>query len=240
MSAPVRLIRRSPLTRHDVRSPFYIYRGANIAARAPVIVVSANYRLGALGFVVTDQLKGNNGLLDQRASLEWLQRNIAAFGGDPSRVTIWGESAGAMSAGIHLIMEDSKPLFQQVIMESNVGGYRYRELPQAQVYGNAFCSLLNCSTSGTTCDTQCMQKVPATTIGWAWNKAGNNIEAILLGNWNHWLEAVLDWDPVVDGTLVPMEPIDALAQGKFDTSKNILMGTNANGETVLPLLRDYA
>lgn len=58
------------------------------------IVVTANYRLGVLGFLVSETISGNFGVLDQRVVLHWVQANIAAFGGDPSRVTISGQSAG--------------------------------------------------------------------------------------------------------------------------------------------------
>jgi len=84
--------------------------------------VAVNYRLGAMGFLVTDQLTGNYGLLDQRAGMAWVQRNVAVFGGDASQVTIWGESAGAMSVGFHLTSPASFPLFSRAIMDSNVGG----------------------------------------------------------------------------------------------------------------------
>lgn len=216
------------------QGPFYLYDGQVIASKKQVIVMSANYRLGALGFLVTDKVKGNLGLLDQRASLTWIQQNVAAFGGDPTRVTIWGESAGAMSTGIHLVMEGSRGLFHQAIMESNVGGYRYRDLEHAQVYGTAFCQLLNCTTGTTTsseCDTSCLQKADLADIENAEKKSVGSIWSILGANWNHWLEAVLSFDPVVDGDLVPMDPIDALAAGHFDTSIPILMGTNTNEGT---------
>ena len=68
-------------------------------------MVSANYRLDAFGWLVTSAANGavgNFGLLDQRAALRWVAANIAAFGGDPKRVTLWGESAGAMSGAPHL------------------------------------------------------------------------------------------------------------------------------------------
>ena len=77
------------------------YDGATLAAEAGVVVVSANYRVGALGFVpVAGQ--ANVGLLDQLLALAWVRDNVAAFGGDPSRVTVFGESAGAGSV-LHLL-----------------------------------------------------------------------------------------------------------------------------------------
>ncbi|CAN0271719.1 unnamed protein product, partial [Ectocarpus fasciculatus] len=80
-----------------------------------VVVVSINYRLGALGWMVsvTDNLWGNYGLQDQRLGLEWVHDNVASFGGDPGRVTLFGESAGAMSIGQHLHMDGAGVLFQQ-------------------------------------------------------------------------------------------------------------------------------
>lgn len=100
------------------------YSGTRLAQRG-VVVVTVNYRLGALGFldlasVAPDRWPdaANLGLLDQQAALRWVRENIAGFGGDPSRVTVFGESAGAMSAALHLVMPGSAGLFGRAIMQS--------------------------------------------------------------------------------------------------------------------------
>ncbi len=95
-------------------------------AKKGVVVVTTNYRIGALGFLAHPQLdnesphnsSGNYGILDQQAALQWVQRNIGAFGGDPSRVTIFGQSAGGDSVFIHLSSPQSKGLYQHAIIES--------------------------------------------------------------------------------------------------------------------------
>lgn len=101
------------------------YEGAPLARRG-VVVVTLNYRLGALGFLAHPALtaesahgsSGNYGLLDQAAALGWVRRNVAAFGGDPSRVTVFGESAGGTSVLAHLVAPGSRGLFQRAIVQS--------------------------------------------------------------------------------------------------------------------------
>ena len=79
-------------------------------------MVSLNYRLGALGFLATSDkaASGNYGLKDQILALKWVQKNIAAFGGDPDNVTLMGEDSGAASASIHILSPQSKGLFHKV------------------------------------------------------------------------------------------------------------------------------
>lgn len=78
--------------------PWDLYDGTHVAHRGNCVVVSANYRLDAFGWLVTSkESTGNFGLLDQQLAMTWVRDNIAAFGGDPERVTLWGESAGSMS-----------------------------------------------------------------------------------------------------------------------------------------------
>jgi len=101
-----------------------IYNSRVLTTRGDVVVVTINYRLGALGFLAHPALAGpgqdpgNYGLADQQSALRWVRDNIAAFGGDPDRVTIAGESAGAMSVCDHLVAPESAGLFRAAIMQS--------------------------------------------------------------------------------------------------------------------------
>jgi carboxylesterase type B len=98
--------------------------------RKGVVLVSLQYRLGALGFLSHPALtregggaSGNYGLMDQQAALRWVRANIAAFGGDPANVTLFGESAGAMDIGLHLLSPGSRELFAKAIEESGTPGF---------------------------------------------------------------------------------------------------------------------
>ncbi|KTT74396.1 carboxylesterase/lipase family protein [Sphingomonas endophytica] len=134
---------RTPDLRPGARLPvlFWIHGGSNRAgsgagpvespiAERGLVVVSIQYRLGSLGFLSHPRLSreqgghsGNYGLMDQQAALRWVKRNIAAFGGDPARVTIAGESAGAMDVGLHMLLPGSRALFAQAIAESGTAGF---------------------------------------------------------------------------------------------------------------------
>ncbi|OME88721.1 MULTISPECIES: carboxylesterase/lipase family protein [Paenibacillus] len=98
------------------------YNGTSFVLRGDVIVVTINYRLGPLGFLhlspYGESFASNTGLLDQIAALQWVRDHIEAFGGDPKRVTVFGESAGSMSIAALLAMPAAKGLFQRAIMES--------------------------------------------------------------------------------------------------------------------------
>ncbi|XP_066292574.1 pyrethroid hydrolase Ces2e-like [Branchiostoma lanceolatum] len=89
-----------------------------LAAHQDVVVVSINYRLGVLGFLSTgdENMPGNYGFLDQVRAMEWVKENIRSFGGDPERVTLFGESAGGISISYHLLSPLSRGLFQRAIM----------------------------------------------------------------------------------------------------------------------------
>jgi para-nitrobenzyl esterase len=102
-----------------------VYEGSRLARRGDVVVVTVNYRLGALGFLHLAELcpglagaVSNPGMRDQVAALDWVRRHIASFGGDPANVTIFGESAGGMSVGTLLGMPAARGLFQRAIPQS--------------------------------------------------------------------------------------------------------------------------
>ena len=97
-----------------------LYDGKVLAAKGDVVVVSMQYRLGPLGFLSlgSESAPGNVGLLDQQLAMNWIHKHIAAFGGDLHRVTIFGESAGAASAGYHLLSPSSDNLFRRAILQS--------------------------------------------------------------------------------------------------------------------------
>ncbi len=126
------------------------YDGAELARRG-VVVVTANYRLGALGFFAHPALtresphhtSGNYGLLDQIAALAWVRDNIARFGGDPARVTAFGESAGAIDIGMLMCSPRARGLFQRAIMESGpVVGITYAHtLRQGELFGERVATL---------------------------------------------------------------------------------------------------
>ena len=116
-----------------------------------MVTVVVNYRLGALGFMASKSMQGNYGLMDQRLALQWVNDNIAAFGGDPKRITIGGQSAGGMSVGAHLIMPGSKGLFSQSVMESNCLGLPYHTRESATKNADAAFEYLNCDKDDVSC-----------------------------------------------------------------------------------------
>ncbi|KAL6071657.1 Neuroligin 2b [Balamuthia mandrillaris] len=128
-----------------------LYDGTALAAE-DTIVVTFNYRLGPFGFLALPELKHENmsmptgfyGIEDQRAAMQWVKNNIAAFGGDPERITIFGESAGAISTCIHMVANKSADLFQQALMQS--GFCNVFPISEAYVMGAQFKHSLNCNT----------------------------------------------------------------------------------------------
>jgi para-nitrobenzyl esterase len=112
-----------------------LYNGGPLAVRGDVVVVTINYRLGALGFLRMPEIDahGNQGLLDCIAALRWTRDNIRAFGGDPDQVTIFGESAGSAAVGCLLGMSAARGLFRRAIMESGAGRAATPETADRQV-----------------------------------------------------------------------------------------------------------
>ncbi|WBL76799.1 carboxylesterase family protein [Bradyrhizobium xenonodulans] len=118
-----------------------LFDGAKLA-QAGLIVVTVNYRLGALGWLTHPALSeggsGNYGLMDQIAALHWVHDNVAAFGGDPGNVTLFGSGAGATSIALLMLCAQSRDLFQKAILQSLPGRARLRSAQEAEAVGRQF------------------------------------------------------------------------------------------------------
>ena len=133
------------------------YDGAKLAADGAV-VVTINYRLGALGFLAHPALAsrpggpaGNYGLMDQQAALRWVQDNISQFGGNPDNVTIAGQSAGGLSVLAQLVSTGARGLFQRAIIESGAFALNQQPLAAAEAAGEAFAAQVGCPDQTATC-----------------------------------------------------------------------------------------
>ncbi len=166
-----------------------------------VVVVTLNYRLGSLGFFANPVLtaespeatSGNYGLMDQQEALRWVRRNIAAFGGDPDDVTVFGESAGGLSVHAHLASPRSHGLFNRAIAESGAYSLTQPTLATAEAQGTAFGTAVGCGQ-----DASCLRAVPVST---------------LLANQSSSPTAYM---PNVDGKILPFNIGTAFATGQFN------------------------
>lgn len=148
------------------------FDGGNLASRGDLVVVTVNYRLGTLGFLALDdgETNGNYGLGDQFTALEWVRRNIQDFGGDPDRITIFGQSSGASSGRVMLSSPKSLGQFFGVIMQSNPGGLAdgmsyskyYTIAEEMKEFGDAVLNATNCMDAPS--QIECLRSLPTSTI----------------------------------------------------------------------------
>ncbi|ETI57176.1 hypothetical protein L916_00456 [Phytophthora nicotianae] len=194
----------------------YIIKEATDAGM-PFIGVSINYRLQAFGFLWGTAVKeagvSNLGLKDQHLALHWVQENIAAFGGDPNKVTIWGESAGAMSVGYQLLAYGGRDdgLYRAAIMESGAPAKvpsTYLNTTEWDVYYNNITAAANCSSAADTLD--CLRQVPVETLSSIFNSS---------------VASSASYRPIVDGDFLTDVGPALLAEGKF-VHVPILHGVN--------------
>jgi para-nitrobenzyl esterase len=190
-----------------------LYDGAYLAASGNVVVVTLNYRLGALGFLAVPELglTGNYGILDQRLALRWVADNIAAFGGDPGKVTLFGESAGAMSVGLHLFsIPADRGRFRAAIMESNPLAIPYPSLPAQleakwQAFKAALCfegNIPNC-----TLDLAALRALPLALIETADGDYQSPTDVFGRLGVPAAIANILPWTPIVDGQIFPGETV---------------------------------
>ncbi|MFE6287122.1 carboxylesterase/lipase family protein [Streptomyces sp. NPDC057877] len=186
------------------------YDGGKLAAKGDAVVVNFNYRLGAFGYLAHPDLasesslglSGNYGLLDQQAALRWVRQNVAAFGGDPDNVTIFGESAGGGSVCHHLVSPRTIGQFDRAIAQSGCG-FRLPTQESQQNNGVAWANSLGCA------DVACLRAKSA--------------DELLRAS----LAPTARWTPNVDGRILPLQVTDALASGRFHRVP-VLQGTTAD------------
>jgi para-nitrobenzyl esterase len=199
------------------------HNGARLAQKGAV-VVTLNYRLGPLGFLAHPALaaesprhsSGNYGLLDQIAALQWVRRNISRFGGDPARVTIFGESAGGMSVGALIASPLAKGLFHRAILESGTGiGFGIRGRDSAFAQGVRFAELLGAAGRGRNAAAQ-LRATNAETLFAALRPPPNGPPPNPLA-----------FLPVVDGWVLPLPVDSALVQRRANLVP-VIVGSNGD------------
>jgi para-nitrobenzyl esterase len=189
-------------------------------ARDGVVCVTINYRLGVDGFLYLDGAVANRGLLDQIAALEWVRENIAAFGGDPGNVTIFGESFGAMSVATLLAMPRATGLFRRAIAQSVL--YVGLSAATAQRVSQALARKL-----GVVPTQEAIAAVPLDRLLQAELDLVTEIFAQPdPERWGEVVENLGPFGPVVDGEVLPGRPIERLAAGAGAHS-DLLVGSNA-------------
>lgn len=180
------------------------YDPRRVTRQGGVIVVTANYRLGPLGFLghpsLGDPAVGNFGLADQQAALRWVQRNISAFGGDPGNVTLWGESAGAYSVCAQLASPAARGLFHRAIMQSGPCGNDLLTRKEAAQRAEQAADALGCRDANVAA---CLRQVPAKRI------SKLQYERVRLTR--HITD--LPWMPVASTPVLPLQPMAAAERG---------------------------
>ncbi|HEX2559372.1 carboxylesterase/lipase family protein [Phenylobacterium sp.] len=195
----------------------WVYDGQNFA-RDGVVVVSINYRLGPLGYFAHPALTkaagaaeplGSYGLMDQIAALEWVKRNIAAFGGDPGNVTVFGESAGGMSILHLLATPKAKGLFHKAVVQSGLGWFQPEGLTKAESEGAAVAEKLGLS--GAAATPEQLRAAPAD-------------ELIAKGGGSY--------GPFPDGRLLKETPTQAFAAGR-EIDVPLIIGWNSGEDSLM-------
>jgi para-nitrobenzyl esterase len=205
------------------------YDGTSFATTHDCVVVTINYRLGALGFLHLADIAGpdwegtgNLGILDQSFALRWTSENIAAFGGDPDNITIFGESAGGMSVGTQLGLPASKGLFRRAIAQSGAAGHVHSR-ETATAAARRLLDVLGIPED----QVERLREIPTADILAAQEKV-NSERGDISG-------AGLPFMPCVDGVTLPVAPHDAVRAGHAD-GIDLMLGSNLHEMTLFTMM----
>jgi len=209
-----------------------LYDGRAFANSTNQILVSVNYRLGAFGFLFLGEgspIGGNFGLMDQIAAMQFVRANIAAWGGDPLRITLMGQSAGSMSISCHLSKPENAGLFTGAIMMSNPLGEAYRDPTSATELAAVMSNLTGCpdSLANVTLVNECMRAADSATLLVAQHAS----ETVLGPDLGNLLQIVVAWGPTIGTKYLPLRPLEAFQAGNV-LDVPIMLGTTANESVI--------
>jgi len=201
-----------------------IYDGTRMARYGDVVVVNVNYRLGPLGFLVHPALedngfKGNYGIQDQIFGLKWIRKNIAAFGGDPDNITIFGESAGGMSVAALVVSPETKGLYRRAIIESGPVQYFSKSADYLQEIGLKAAAEVGCGDPATAAE--CLRSIDAIELV-------NDLPASLSLIADYEKSLNYFYEIAIDGKLIPDSPIRMIRRGEFPTDVPLIIGSNTD------------
>uniref|UniRef100_A0A6B2L1V8 Carboxylic ester hydrolase n=1 Tax=Arcella intermedia TaxID=1963864 RepID=A0A6B2L1V8_9EUKA len=196
-----------------------LYDGSTIVSSSNVVLVTINYRLGFLGWLTNVSpgnfsIEGNFGFMDQIFALRWVRDNIAAFGGDPNQVTLYGQSAGSSSTRAHLMSPLSAGLFHKAILQSDPLSLPFRDTADATTLGVTFTDELKCS------DINCLRSKTVEEILLAQDAVDNQI------NLDRPIIMFLPIAPTVDGSVIPHHTFDAFQKGEINKVPMIFGATS--------------
>ncbi len=212
------------------------YDGSKLAAQGRTVVVTVNYRLNLMGFLAVPSLDSeghhfaNYGIMDQQLALNWVHNNIAKFGGDPKNVTVGGQSAGAEDTGIHMISPLDAGLFQRALCESGCPSTYYPSrglfptVAQAEAVGTNFAVAAGCGSKTGAAQAKCLRSLTAAQVE-ALAGTASTASPYVLG-------------PILDGTIIPIQPIDAWNSGAF-THMPLINGNTLDEENFTLAISEY-
>ncbi|TSD95653.1 carboxylesterase/lipase family protein [Skermania sp. ID1734] len=213
-------------------SALSLYSGVRLVERGDIVFVSMNYRLGPLGYLDVSSfgspdrpIDSNLGLRDQVAALEWVQRNIAAFGGDPANVTIFGESAGGNAVTSLMVTPAAKGLFHRAIAQSSPAHWAH-DLDDSQRWADMFIDLL-----GATPDTavQALELATPKELGKAMLALYRRVANDVPGHF--------PLEPAIDGDFFPKWPVAAFRDGTANRVP-LIIGTNRRESSLFSRIPD--
>ncbi|XP_075256184.1 acetylcholinesterase-like isoform X2 [Convolutriloba macropyga] len=217
-----------------------VYNGYRLTALENVVVVTFNYRLGLFGFLYLNSYEspGNMGLYDQLVALSWVKENIAAFGGDMERITLFGESAGSASVGFHMLSPLSNHLFTNGIMQSGSPTAPWALMSRDEMLDRSLgvAKRLSCYNGGTDRSrvAACLRRLSLKDI----LTATASLYSDFAGkNKNRWLDFPVA--PIVDNKLIPMDPLTLLRTGNFKKVPLMIGSTSNEGSFWLLYYRPY-